>query len=63
MDSAKKRRLFRLGVVVLAALLVEVISIIQYERVKTAMEDEMDARARVRWAPRSGTCWSLRKPP
>ncbi|MBQ6175982.1 MAG: SpoIIE family protein phosphatase [Bacteroidales bacterium] len=47
MDSAKKRRLFRLGVVVLAALLVEVISIIQYERVKTAMEDEMGARARV----------------
>lgn len=47
MDSAKKRRLSRLGVVVLAAALVEVISILQYERVKAAMEEEMGIRAQV----------------
>ena len=47
MDSAKKRRWSRLGVVVLAAALVEVISIVQYERVKAAMEEEMGVRAQV----------------
>ena len=47
MDSAKKRRITRLGIVVLAALMVEVISIVQYERVKGAMEEEMGIRARV----------------
>ena len=47
MDSAKKRRIIRLGIVVLAALMVEVISIVQYERVKEAMEEEMGVRARV----------------
>ena len=47
MDTAKKRMLSRLGVVVLAAVLVEVISIAQYERVKAAMEEEMGVRSRV----------------
>ena len=47
MDSAKKRRLSRLGGVVLAAVLVEVISIVQYEHVKAAMEEEMGVRAQV----------------
>ena len=47
MDFDKKRRLSRLGVMVLAAVLVEVISIAQYERVKAAMEEEMGVRARV----------------
>ena len=47
MDIDKKRRLSRLGVMVLAAVLVEVISIAQYERVKAAMEEEMGVRARV----------------
>ena len=47
MDSARKRRISRLGIVVIAAVLVEVISIVQYERVKAAMEEEMGVRARV----------------
>jgi len=47
MDSARKRRISRLGIVVIAAILVEVISIVQYERVKAAMEEEMGVRARV----------------
>ena len=47
MDFDKKRRLSRLGVMVLAAVLVEVISIAQYGRVKAAMEEEMGVRARV----------------
>jgi sigma-B regulation protein RsbU (phosphoserine phosphatase) len=47
MDFAKKRRLSRLGGVVLAAVLVEVISIVQYEHVKAAMEEEMGVRAQV----------------
>lgn len=47
MDFDRKRRLSRLGVMVLAAVLVEVISIAQYERVKAAMEEEMGVRARV----------------
>ena len=58
MDSAKKRRLSRLGGVVLAAVLVEVISIVQYEHVKAAMEEEMGVRPRfswARWGPKWGT--------
>lgn len=47
MDPAKKRRVSRLGIVVIAAILVEVISIAQYERIKAAMEEEMGVRARV----------------
>ena len=47
MDPAKKRRISRLGIVVVAAILVEIISIAQYERVKAAMEEEMGVRARV----------------
>lgn len=47
MDPTKKRRVSRLVIVVIAAVLVEIISIAQYERVKSAMEDEMGVRARV----------------
>ena len=47
MEPAKKRRISRLGIVVVAAILVEIISIAQYKRVKSAMEDEMGVRARV----------------
>jgi len=47
MDATKKRRVSRLGIVVVAAVLVEIISIAQYERVKAAMEEEMGVRARV----------------
>ena len=47
MDPTKKRRVSRLVIVVIAAVLVEIISIAQYERVKSAMEEEMGVRARV----------------
>ena len=47
MDPTKKRRVSRLFIVVIAAVLVEIISIAQYERVKSAMEEEMGVRARV----------------
>lgn len=47
MDPTKKRRVSRLFIVVIAAILVEIISIAQYERVKSAMEEEMGVRARV----------------
>lgn len=47
MDPSKKRWVSRLGIVVIAALLVEVISILQYQRLKAVMQEEMDVRSRV----------------
>ncbi|MBQ4284917.1 MAG: hypothetical protein II720_00490, partial [Bacteroidales bacterium] len=37
----------RVGIVVIAALLVETISIVQYERVRNLMEQEMRVRSKV----------------
>ena len=47
MDSRKKNWMSRVGIVVIAALLVEIISIIQYERVRNMMVKEVDVRSRV----------------
>ena len=44
-DSSKKSWLSRLGIVVIAAILVESISIIQFRRIHAIMEEEMDARS------------------
>ena len=47
MDTKKKSALSRLWIVVVAAVLVEIISIVQYQRVRTMMSEEMDLRSRV----------------
>ena len=47
MDSTRKRWFIRLGVVVISAALVEIISVIQYHRVVGIMQEEMDARSHV----------------
>ena len=47
MVSTKKRWFIRLGVVVISAALVEIISVIQYHRVVGIMQEEMDARSHV----------------
>lgn len=47
MNSTKKRWITRLGVVIVSAALVEIISIIQYHRVIGIMQEEMDTRSHV----------------
>lgn len=47
MDSSKRSWMSRVGIVVIAAVLVEVISIIQYERVRNMMVEEVDVRSRI----------------
>ena len=47
MKSVNKNWLFRIGIVFLAALMVEAISIVQYRRILSIMEEEMDVRSRV----------------
>ena len=46
MDSPKNNWMSRVGIVVIAAVLVEIISLIQYGRVKSMMKEEMDIRIR-----------------
>ena len=47
MDSDKKGWMSRVGIIVIAALLVETISIIQYQRLRDIMHEEIDTRGRV----------------
>lgn len=47
MDSLKRSWLSRVGIVFIAAVLVEIISIVQYEQVRKMMEEEMSIRSRV----------------
>lgn len=47
MKIAKRNWLFRLGIVVIAALLMELISFIQYSQTRKIMEEEMNIRSRV----------------
>ena len=47
MDNSKKSWMSRIGIIVIAALLVEIISVIQYERTRRMMDEEMSARSRV----------------
>lgn len=46
MDSKKKSWMSRVGIVVFAALLVEIITIVQYQHVREIMQEEMDIRSR-----------------
>ena len=47
MDPLKKSWLSRVGLVFIAAVLVEIISIVQYEHVRKLMQEEMDIRSEV----------------
>lgn len=47
MDARKNGWISRMGIVILAAVLVEVISISQYQRIRSIMQEEMDIRSRV----------------
>lgn len=47
MDSNKKGWLSRVGIVVIAALMVEILSILQYDRIRQIMQEEMAIRGRV----------------
>lgn len=47
MDSSKKSRMSRIGIIVIAALVVEIISIIQYQRLRRIMSEEMNIRTQV----------------
>lgn len=47
MDARRKGWISRMGIIILAAVLVELISIAQYRRVRSIMEEEMDIRSRV----------------
>ncbi len=47
MDSFKKGWMSRVGIVVLAAVMVEIISVMQYERVRRMIGEEMDMRVQV----------------
>ena len=47
MDARKNSWLSRMGIVILAAVLMELISIAQYERIRKVMQEEMTIRSRV----------------
>ena len=47
MDSFKKSWMSRVGIVVIAAVIVEAISIMQYERIRGIMKEEMEMRSRL----------------
>ena len=47
MDSFKKSWMSRVGIVVIAAVIVEAISIMQYGRIRGIMKEEMDMRSRL----------------
>ena len=47
MKISAKEWLSRVGIVVIAAILVEVVSIVQYQRIRTYIDEEMNIRARV----------------
>ena len=47
MVSFRKSSISSIGIVVIAAILVEILSIMQYERVRKLMREEMDTRSRV----------------
>ena len=47
MDFSKNSWMYRVGMVVIAAVLVEIISISQYERLRSIMEEEMSSRSHV----------------
>lgn len=47
MESSRKSWMSRVGIVVIAAILVETISIIQYERLRAIMQEEMSGRINV----------------
>lgn len=45
MDSSRKSRISRIGIVIIAAILVETLSIIQYQRVREMLEEELEIRS------------------
>ncbi len=47
MKSSNKSWISRIGIVVMAAVMVEIISIVQYERLRDIMEEEMSGRSHV----------------
>ena len=47
MDTSRKSRMSRIGIVVIAAVIVEAISVVQYQRLRAMMQEEMDTRSRV----------------
>ncbi|MBR1510870.1 MAG: SpoIIE family protein phosphatase [Bacteroidales bacterium] len=47
MDSSKRNRIARVGFVVLAAVLIEAISITQYQRVRSIIEEDMAVQSKV----------------
>ena len=47
MDSSKKGWMSRIGIVVIAAVMVEIISVVQYERIRGIMKEEMEMRGRL----------------
>ena len=47
MDASRKRLISRLGIVVIAAVMVEIISLVQYERYRNMMLGEMEVRDRI----------------
>ena len=47
MDNSKKSWMSRVGIIVIAAILVEIISVVQYERTRRMMDEEMSARSRI----------------
>lgn len=47
MDSFKKSWMSRVGIVVIAAVMVEIISVVQYERIRGIMKEEMEMRSRL----------------
>jgi serine phosphatase RsbU (regulator of sigma subunit)/anti-sigma regulatory factor (Ser/Thr protein kinase) len=47
MDSSKKNWMSRIGIVVIAALMVEAISVVQYHRLRKILDEEMGVRTQV----------------
>ena len=47
MDSARKSRISRVGIVVIAAIMVGILSLVQYGRVRRMMSEEMMMRNHV----------------
>ena len=47
MDNSKRSWMSRIGIVVIAAIMVEIISVVQYQRTRRLMDEEMSARSRV----------------
>ncbi len=45
MDSSVKNKIPKLVIIVAAALMVEAISIVQYERIRSSMEKDMNIRS------------------